>query len=172
MCVDPVTAISIGSAALGAAGSLASGSANSQQAGIAAAAARNNAQMALDEGSGRAAQIDLRVGQAIGRTRGAFGAGNIAIGSGSSLNDMVMSAQQGNTDKQLVIAGSLNQAAGQRYAAASDYQKQGQDQMAGWLGAGTAMLRGLAGMRGLGGNLGGVGSAGNVGLPTASYGVW
>ena len=151
MCVDPITALSIGSAGLGAAGSLMSSSANSQAAGIAAQAAQANSQMALDQGAGRAAQVDLRVGQSIGRTRAAFGAGNIAIGSGSSLNDQVMSAIQGNTDKQLSIAGSLNQAAGQSFQATQDYMKQGQDQMAGIFGAGTALLRGFASMRGLGG---------------------
>jgi hypothetical protein len=172
MCVDPVTAISIGSAGLGAASSLMSGSANSQAAGIAAQAARNNAQMALDEGAGRAAQVDLRVNQAVGRTRAAFGGGNIDVNSGSSLADQVMSAQQGNTDKQLILANSLNSSAGQRFAAAQDYRKQGQDQMAGILGAGTALLRAFAGMRGLGGNLGAGFGGFNVapGFMTGAYG--
>jgi hypothetical protein len=151
MCIDPITALSIGSAGLGMAGSLMGGSANAKQAGIAAQAAQANSQMALDEGEGRVGQIGLRVDQSIGRTRAAFGAGNIAINSGSSLNDQVMSAIQGNTDKQLALAGSLNQAAGQSFQAQADYAKQGQDQMAGIFGAGTALLRGFASMRGLGG---------------------
>jgi len=151
MCIDPVTAISIGSGALGAASSLAGGSANAQAAGIAAQAAQANAQMALDEGEGKVQQIQLRVDQAIGRTRAAAGAGNIAIGSGSPLAMQVMSAQQGNTDKQMAMAGALNQSSGMHFAAEQDYAKQEQDQMAGIFGAGTALLRGFAGVRGLGG---------------------
>ena len=136
------------------AGSLMQGSANAKQAGIAAQAAQANSLMALDQGEGRVNQIGLHVDQSIGRTRAAFGAGNIAINSGSSLNDQVMSAIQGNTDKQLALAGSLNQAAGQSFQAQADYAKQGQDRIAGIFGAGTSLLNGLtSGFRGGGFNL-------------------
>lgn len=172
MCVDPMTAISVGSAALGAFGSLASGSANAKQAEIAAQVARVNSQMALQEGSGQVAQVEQRVGQAVGRTRAAFGAGNIAIGSGSSLADQVMSAQQGNTDKQLVMARALNSSAGQSFQAASASEKAGQDKMAGIFGAGTSLLSGLAGIKGLGGSLGNLGDMFKAapGFMTGAYG--
>lgn len=174
MCIDPVTAISLGSGALGAAGALAGGSANARAAGIAAQAAQANSQMALSEASGQQAQIDLRVNNAIGRTRASAGAGNIEIGSGSPLAMSVMSAQQGNTDKQLVMARALNQSAGQSFQASTDYQRVGQSQMAGILGAGTSMLQSLAFSSRAGGLAGGGGFGGGFnmapGFMTGAYG--
>jgi hypothetical protein len=170
MCIDPVTALSIGSGVIGAAGSMMGSSANARQAGIAAQVAQANSQMALNEGEGRVAQIGQHVDQAIGRTRAAFGAGNIAINSGSSLNDQVMSAIQGNTDKQLAMAGALNQSAGQRFQAASDYQKQGQEQMAGIFGAGTALLNSLTSVY-RGGGPGAPAAAGSASGGTANIGA-
>lgn len=167
MCIDPMTAISLGGGALGAAGSLFSGNANAKAAGIQAQAAEANSQMALDYGEGKVAQIGQRVAQTIGHDRASFAAGNLALNTGSPLAVQAMSAQQGNTDKQLALAGSLNQASGQSFAASSALTRQGQDQMAGIFGAGTALLRGLGGIRGIGGfgqGLGGA-SAGNNWLP-------
>lgn len=167
MCIDPMTAISLGGGALGAAGSLFSGNANAKAAGIQAEAAEANSKMALDYGEGKVAQIGQRVDQTIGRARTSFAAGNLALNSGSPLAVQAMSAQQGNTDKQLALAGSLNQAAGQSFAASSALTRQSQSQMAGIFGAGTALLAGLKGIYGAGGALAGGGgaSSGNNWLP-------
>ena len=163
MCVDPSTAIAVGSAAVGAAGSLAQGGANAQAARNAAGIASANSLMALSEGSGQVAQIGQRVAQAQGRTRAAFGAGNIDVNSGSSLTDQVISAQQGNTDQKLVMARALNTASGQASQASADYAKVGQDQMAGIVGAGTAFLNAATSMY-RGGGFGGMGGAGGGGF--------
>ena len=173
MCIDPISMISIAGGVAGAAGSLVSGAAGSQAAGananqalVAAAAARANAGMALDYGEGKVAQINQRVGNAIGAARAFAGAGNLAVNSGSPLAVQAMSAAQGNTDKQLALAGALNQAAGQNFAGAQadqsavqDYRAQGYDMLGGLLGAGTAALRGIASIRG-----GGVAGGGGLGL--------
>ena len=167
MCVDPVTAISLASAAAGAASSLMSGSANAKAAAIQAQTAEANSKMALAEGEGRVAQISQRVNNTIGAARANYAAGNLALNSGSPLAVQAMSAQQGNTDKQLTMAGALNQASGQSYAAGDALQREQQAQIAGVVGAGTAVLHGLMGVRGLGGAFGMDGSS----APTALQGA-
>ncbi len=161
MCVDPVTALSVASAGMGAASSLFGGSANAKAAEIAAQTAEANSKMALAEGEGRVGQINQRVNNIIGAARANYAAGNLALNSGSPLMVQAMSAAQGNTDKQLAMAGALNQASGQSSAAATDLNSATQDRISGIVGAGTALLHGLAGIRGLGGALGmsGAGSA-------------
>ena len=165
MCMDPMTMLAVGGSITGAAGSLMKGFASSSadragavQAGIPAQAAQANSQMALDYGEGRVAQIDQRVDQSIGRARAGAGAGNLAANMGSPLAVQMMDAQQGNTDRQLALAGALNASAGQAFTASSawsrsaqDTQAAGLDQIAGFLGAGTALMRGIGGIKGFGG---------------------
>jgi hypothetical protein len=152
MCVDPLTAVSIGGGVLGAAGSLFGGSANAQAAELQAKVAQANSQMALDYGEGKVAQISQRVSNTIGASRASYAAGNLALNSGSPLAVQAMSAQQGNTDKQLALAGALNQAAGQSFTASAAYSRADQDRLAGVFGAGTSLLHGIGGVRGFGSN--------------------
>jgi hypothetical protein len=151
MCVDPISmglmALSIGGGALGAFGSISAGNANARAAELAAQTAQANAKMALDEGEGRAALVDQRVRQVIGASRAAAGAGNLDIASGSPLMVQALSAQQGNTDRQLALAAGINRAAGMNFAAGQDYQKADQDRLAGWIGAGTSVLNSIGGLR-------------------------
>ena len=151
MCVDPMTALSVGGGLLGAAGSLFGGNANAKAAEQAAQVAQLNAKTTLNYAEGSADQIQQRVDRTIGAARANYGGANLNVSVGSPLAVQAMSATQGNTDKQLTIARGLNQASGQNFAAGQDYQKAGQDQIAGILGAGTALLHGLGGIRGLGG---------------------
>lgn len=147
MCADPLTLLTIGSTAMGVGGSIAGGYANADAARMAGQVSVANAQTALAEGEGKAALIDQRTGNAIGSARAAAGAGNIDVNSGSPLMNQVISAQQGNTDKQLAIAAGLTGASSSNFQAAQDFQKVGQDQLAGWMGAGTALLNGMGAFR-------------------------
>jgi hypothetical protein len=149
MCFDPTTAMSIGGAALGAAGSILGGGQNAAAERTRAEFAQINAQMALTEASGKLGQIDRRVDQSIGAIKANFGGGNIDANSGSPLLMQAFSASQGNTDKQLTIAQGLNQAAGQHEIAGEALQRASDAETAGWLGAGTALLRGFGSIRGL-----------------------
>lgn len=165
MCLDPMSMLAIGGAAAGAAGSLMSGAAgseaakaNAQQAVLQAQVAMANSRMALDTGEGRAALVDKRVNDTIGAARAYYGAGNIAMNTGSPLAVTMNSAIQGNTDRQLTLAGALNAAAGQSFTASSAFSRANQDtqaasyaRLAGIIGAGTSLMQGLGGIKGLGG---------------------
>lgn len=166
MCMDPISMLSLAGAGVGAVGSIMGGNANAKAAEIAAQTAQANAKMALDYGEGKVAQINQRVGNVIGAARASYGAGNLSLTSGSPLAVQAMSAQAGNTDKQLALAGALNQSAGQNFQSAQDYSAVGQDRMAGFVGAGTALLKGLGDIRGVGGSsYGGGSSGGGAGAP-------
>jgi hypothetical protein len=151
MCVDPMTAVSIGGAGMGAAGSLIGGFQNSDAYKLQAKIAQANAQTALAEGSGQVAQIGQRVQRAIGSQRAYYAGGNLNLGGGSPLLMTAISAQQGNTDQQLTLARSLNQAAGQNFVAGQDQLRAASSMTAGIFGAGTSLLSGLARWKGLGG---------------------
>lgn len=156
MCLDPVTAVS-GALAVGGAGLNLFGASQSAQgakdaanatafgANLAAQTADINAKLALQEGTQKLGAIDTKVQRAIGATRAAAGGANIDANSGSPLMMQVFSAMQGNVDKQLTIAGSENEAAGQYFAAAQDRFKASDALRAGQLGAGTAWLTGATG---------------------------
>lgn len=162
MCIDPISAItlgtSLGGAALSAFGSVSAGNQNAAAAEMQAKIAQANAAMAMTEASGKISRISGQVDQAIGHTRASFGAGNIDVSSGSPLLLQAMSAANGNIDRQLTAAGAFNQSAGQNFTAGQALQKAGDDRTAGWLGAGTALLRGLSSIKGFGLGFGGGGA--------------
>jgi hypothetical protein len=173
MCLDPTT-FAVAGGATGALGSILGGFQNSTAAKYAASIAQTNATTALDEGAAQGAQIGQRVQRQIGQTRSYFGGANLNVQKGSPLMLQASSAAEGNIDKQLAMAGSLNQAAGQNAQAGYDEERSTESLTAGWLGAGTSMLYGLSRWNGLGGFGAGGGDPGTASVsanPFMAYGI-
>jgi len=140
MCVDPITALMIGSTALSAGGSLMSGIENSRVARIQASMAEQKAKTELAQGAYREQETRRQIDAVLGGQQAYFAANGLDPAQGSPVALAASSAGRGEVDALLQRYSAVRDATTSRVEA-ENYRQQGrQALLSGIFGAGTALL--------------------------------
>lgn len=147
--MDPIT-LAIGSAALGAVGSIAEGSANANAAKYNARLSRLSAKQAEEQAAFKAADIAKKTRFGVARTEAAAAANNLE--QSGSVTDLIQQQEvTGELDKLLAVYEGRVAATGYRNSALLDDSRAKSARAMGYLGAGQSLLKGGSDIYSMGG---------------------
>lgn len=140
MCVDPVTALMVGGAALSGVGQIMTGVEQSKAAKMQAQMARQNADLALAQGAYQEQEIRRDVAGVLGGQQSYFASSGLDPTVGSPVVLAANTAAKGEVDALLTRYGAVRDATTYRVDAASYDRQAKQAMFSGIFGAATTML--------------------------------
>lgn len=143
MCFDPVTALAIGSTAIGAAGQLSQASAAQSAANMQAKIYESQAKTRAAQASFDESRVRDQVGAILGGQTAYYASSGLDVTQGSPVTIAAQTAAQGEVDAVLTRQKGQADAAGLNLQAEQERQAGKQAMMQGVFGAGTTLLSGF-----------------------------